>query len=114
VGVRVHQSGPIHGRGTATFEWIEDGAFVLQRVADVPSPEADPDWVAHSPMPVTSIIGLDDTTLDYVMLYADARGVFRIYRMSLDDDSWQLLPMRITDPASPRTVNSTVSYWRAS
>ena len=24
------------------------------------------------------------------MLYADARGVFRIYRMSLDDDSWRL------------------------
>jgi hypothetical protein len=78
------------GGGTATFEWIEDGAFVLQRADAKPSSEDDPGWVVNSPMPVTAIIGLDDTTLDQVMLYADARGVFRIYRMSLDNDSWQI------------------------
>jgi hypothetical protein len=78
------------GRGTATFEWIEDGAFVLHRADAQPSSEDPPGWVANSPMPVTSIIGFDDTTLDHVMLYADARGVFRIYRMSLNEDSWQL------------------------
>jgi hypothetical protein len=77
-------------RGTATFEWIEDGAFVLQHADADRSPEAPREWVADSPMPVTSIIGFDDTTLEHVMLYADARGVFRIYRMSLTDDSWQL------------------------
>jgi hypothetical protein len=77
-------------RGTATFEWIEDGAFVLQRADADRSLEAPREWVAHSPMPVTSIIGFDDTTLEHVMLYADARGVFRIYRMTLTDYSWQL------------------------
>ena len=78
------------GRGRATFEWIEDGAFVRENAVDQPSPDADLDWVAHSPMPVTSILGFDDSTLEHVMLYSDARGVFRIYRMSLDNDTWQV------------------------
>jgi hypothetical protein len=78
------------GRGTATFELIEDGAFVLQRANAEPRPEDPPEWVANSPMPVTSVIGFDDATLEHVMLYADARGVFRIYRMSLSEDSWKL------------------------
>jgi len=52
------------GRGSATFEWIEDDAFVREHAVDQPSPDADPEWVAHSPMPVTSIIGFDDTTLE--------------------------------------------------
>jgi hypothetical protein len=78
------------GRGTTSFEWIEDGAFVLQRADDDPDAEADPGWAANSPMPVTAIIGFDDTTREQVMLYSDARGVFRIYRMSLDDDEWRL------------------------
>jgi hypothetical protein len=40
------------GRGAATFEWIEDGAFVLQHADAQPSSEAPPGWVANSPMPV--------------------------------------------------------------
>lgn len=84
------KDGRFMGRGTATFEWIEGGAFVLQRADAEPSPETDPGWAANSPMPVTSIIGFDDATLDQVMLYADARGVFRIYHMGLNDDSWRL------------------------
>ncbi|MGH2428092.1 MAG: hypothetical protein ACRDGV_04270 [Candidatus Limnocylindria bacterium] len=78
------------GRGRATFEWIEDGAFVREHAEDQPSADADPEWVAHSPMPVTAIIGFDDTTLEHAMLYSDARGVLRIYRMSLTDDTWRL------------------------
>jgi len=78
------------GRGSATFEWIEDGAFVNEHAVDQPSPDADPEWVAHSPMPVTSIIGFDDTTLEHAMLYSDARGVFRVYRMSLGTETWQV------------------------
>ncbi len=82
--------GRFMGRGRTTFEWIEDGAFVLQRAEDVPSDDSPADWVAHSPMPVRAIIGFDDRTLDYAMLYSDARGVFRIYRMALADDTWRL------------------------
>jgi hypothetical protein len=83
-------AGEFMGTGKATFEWMEDEKFVLERVNDVPSEEASADWMAHSPMPVTAVIGFDDTTHDLAMLYADARGVFRIYRMSLTEDSWLL------------------------
>jgi len=78
------------GRGTATFEWIEDGAFVLYRSAAQPRPEDPPEWIASFPSTATSVIGFDDTTRDQIMLYSDARGVFRIYRMSLTTDSWRL------------------------
>ena len=78
------------GRGTTTFEWIEDGAFVLQHAEDQPRPASNPEWMANTPMPVTSILGFDDTTLEHVMLYSDARGVFRIYRMTLGDGSWHV------------------------
>jgi hypothetical protein len=84
------KDGSLMGRGRATFEWIQEGAFVLQHADDEPSADADPGWIENSPMPVTSVIGFDDTTLEHAMLYADARGVFRIYRMSISDDSWRL------------------------
>jgi hypothetical protein len=80
--------GRFMGRGSTTFEWTEDGAFVLQHADDEPSADSPADWVAHSPMPVRAVIGWDDTVDEYAMLYADARAVFRIYRMRLTDDMW--------------------------
>ena len=80
--------GRFMGRGWTTFEWIQDGAFIAQQADDEPSADSPADWVAHSPMPVRSIIGFDDTTGDVAMLYADARGVFRIYRMRVTDEAW--------------------------
>jgi hypothetical protein len=76
------------GRGWTSFKWIEGGAFVLQRADDEPDPATSEDWATHSPMPVTAVIGADDTTDALVQLYSDARGVFRIYRMSLTDEAW--------------------------
>jgi hypothetical protein len=67
------------GRGRATFEWIEDGAFLLERShADW----TDPGWVENAPASTQSVMGFDDTTLDVTQLYADDRGVLRIYRGS--------------------------------
>jgi hypothetical protein len=76
--------------GRTTFRWLEDGKFLHQLAegeaeADVPS-----GWQANSPMPVTTISGVDDTTGRMVQLYADARGVFRVYEMSLADGVWKL------------------------
>ena len=76
------------GRGRATFEWIEDGAFVIENANDEPSDETDPGWAEHSPMPVKAVLGFDDTIDEQAMLYSDARGVFRIYRMTLTDVAW--------------------------
>lgn len=80
--------GRFMGRGRTTFRWIEDGAFVLQHADAQPSDESPPEWVANSPMPVTAVIGFDDTTGEQAMLYADARGVYRIYRMTVTDEAW--------------------------
>ena len=82
------REGTFLGRGRATFEWMEHGAFVLQRAADVPSPDTSPDWVSHSPMPVVAILGFDDSNGEMAQLYSDAREVFRIYRMSVTDEAW--------------------------
>src|SRR4029453_3635057 len=68
------------GRGRATFEWIEHGAFLLERShADW----TDPGWVENHPGSTQSVVGFDDTTLDVTQLYADDRGVLRIYRGSV-------------------------------
>jgi hypothetical protein len=74
-------------RGSTTFEWIEDGAFLLQH-ADAEPLSAE--WAEHSPMPTTSLIGFDDTSGEYTMLYGDARRVYRVYRMRLEDDDWRV------------------------
>ena len=76
------------GRGSATFDPIEDGAFVIERATDEPDPRTAAEWAEHSPMPVTSILGFDDSNGELAMLYSDARGVFRIYRMRLTDEAW--------------------------
>ena len=46
------------GRGVATFEWAENGAFVIERADDELDPATSEDWATHSPMPVTAILGL--------------------------------------------------------
>lgn len=75
------------GRGRATFEWIEDGAFVLQRSA---AEWTDPGWVEQAPRTTQAVIGFDDSTGEVVQLYADDRSVFRIYRGTLTDEAWRL------------------------
>ena len=75
------------GRGRATFEWMEDGAFVVERSE---AEWSDPGWVENAPGSTVSIIGLDDSTDEITMLYADSRGVSRIYRGTLTDEAWRL------------------------
>ena len=65
------------GRGRATFEPIEDGAFLTER-SD--AEWTDPGWVENAPK----------TTDEVVQLYSDDRGVFRIYRGTLSDEEWRL------------------------
>jgi hypothetical protein len=75
------------GEGRATFAWIEGGAFLLERsVAEW----TDPGWIENAPKATQSVIGFDDTTLEVTQLYADDRGVTRVYRGTLTDDQWRL------------------------
>jgi len=83
--------GQLIGRGRTAFEWLERGSFVVQRArADPPLPSAPAEWVENSPFPLATIIGLDDSTERFCMLYADSRGVFRVYQMSLSDGIWKV------------------------
>jgi hypothetical protein len=75
-------------RGTASFDWIEGGAFLVAR-AD--AGELAPEWQGHEPFPTTAIIGADDGSGTFSYAYADARGVSRVYAMTLDGDGrWAL------------------------
>ena len=68
------------GRGRTVFEWLEGGAFLMQH-SDAEQAEF-PNG--------TTIIGGDDSTDTYCMLYFDSRVVSRIYQMSLRDGVWTL------------------------
>jgi len=89
--MRASVAGRVMGSGRTTFEWVEGGAFLAQHAeGDPPSPETPVEWVENSPLPVTAIMGLDDSAERFSMLYADARGVFRVYQMELSDRAWKL------------------------
>ena len=88
---QTHVDGQPMGRGRTVFEWQEGGAFLVQHADAEPAPPDVPtEWVANSPLPVTTIIGLDDSADAFCMLYADARQVFRVYQMSLTDGVWTI------------------------
>ncbi|MCA2229352.1 hypothetical protein [Nonomuraea aurantiaca] len=76
------------GRSTATFTWHDSRGFLIMHV-DQPQAIAR-QWQESSPLPIDAAIGLDDHSDTFAMLYADARGVCRIYRMSLEDGHWEM------------------------
>ncbi|MFI6599640.1 hypothetical protein ACIBHX_25600 [Nonomuraea sp. NPDC050536] len=101
--------GEASGRGWTRFDWIEDGAF-LRQTADADLSSAPPGWAANSPFPTISIIGVDDSFGNYRFLYSDARGVFRVYDMTLDEGVWTLRRgapgffQRFTATVEPTTI----------
>lgn len=78
--------------GVTTFSWAPGGTHLLQRADAVPAEDVTPPpaWVANSPMPTTSVIGVDDGTGEFTTLYADARGVRRVYATRLRDRVWTM------------------------
>ncbi len=63
-----------------TFEWLEEGHFLVQR-----SHGQSGDF----PQSFT-VMGCDDGVGSFTMLYYDSRGVSRIYQMSLTATEWKL------------------------
>jgi hypothetical protein len=86
----VFQGQPFGGLGRTTFAWQEGGSFLVQHATFEPAPDTPPELVASLPFPVVTIIGLDDSAERFTMLYADARDVFRVYQMSLNDGVWKV------------------------
>lgn len=78
--------GQVVARGLTVYGWLEDRKFLVQH-ADGDLTEAAPEiWRQNWPLPSTSIIGLDDAAGGFTMLYADARGVSRVYQMAVEKD----------------------------
>lgn len=73
-----------------TFEWVETGAFLRERSEGEIAEVAPPEWAMNGPFPLTTVIGLDDATETFTMLYADARDVCRVYWMTLDGGRWKM------------------------
>lgn len=65
--------------GHTSFEWLENGAFLLMRsmIDDPRFPSA------------IAIVGSDDAQAEYYMLTFDERGVSRRYDVSLRDNIWK-------------------------
>src|SRR5215471_18459778 len=66
--------------GSATFEWLQGGHFLLQRSRN--DHELFPDSI--------SIIGSPEASDALVMEYFDSRGVRRTYGVSLDEDTLRI------------------------
>jgi hypothetical protein len=81
---------PVDAGARTVFEWHDSRAHLIQRVS-VDLPEA-PDSI--------SVIGCDGTNGTYFQLYADDRGVCRVYEMSIGDGEWRL--RRDGEPFSQR------------
>ena len=61
--------------GHVSFEWIENGAFLVLRMGGKPSGPPDATW----------LIGRDETAPNYTVLYFDTRKVSRLYKMSFSE-----------------------------
>jgi len=65
--------------GTVMFEPIGHGALIAMRQGGGDA----------SPRAAARVIGRDDHQREYTVLYADARGVSRVYQMSLSENIWR-------------------------
>ena len=72
---------PSDATATSTFEWLFDGAFVLQR-STVDHPMAPDGHMV--------IQAVADREGHYVQHYFDSRGVVRTYAMTFDGRTWTL------------------------
>lgn len=67
-------------QGHVSFEWVQDGAFLVMRMGTKPPKAPDAIW----------LIGRDDSAEDYTVLYYDSRQVSRVYHMSYSDGVWKM------------------------
>ena len=67
-------------RGHVSFEWLEDGAFLIMYIGSKPPGMPDAMW----------LVGRDESTSNYIMLYYDTRKVSRVYEMSFLDGTWKI------------------------
>jgi len=64
--------------GSIHFRWFQTGAFLVMYHGAIKVPQA------------TWLIGRDESSDSFTVLYFDARRVSRVYEMSLNDDKWRM------------------------
>jgi hypothetical protein len=74
------------GHGRATFEWAPGGVFLIQRVVLLVDRSLVPQDAAPDSI---GVIGPADGDA-FLQHYFDARGVARVYQMTLDAQTWTL------------------------
>lgn len=96
-------------KGHASFEWLEDGAFLIMYMGSKPPGTPDAMW----------LISRDESTSNYTVLYYDTRKVSRVYEMSLLDGAWKIwrncpgFSQRFEGKFSD-DGNSITAYWEKS
>jgi hypothetical protein len=66
--------------GHVSFEWLENGAFLVLYMGARPPATPDATWV----------ISRDGSIPNYTVLYYDSRKVSRVYEMSFLDGVWKM------------------------
>jgi hypothetical protein len=66
--------------GPVSFEWVQDGALLAMRMGEK----------APGPSQALWLIGRDESTPHFTVLYYDARSVSRIYQMRFSDGVWKM------------------------
>ena len=67
-------------KGLVSFEWVQDGAFLMMRMGDKPPGSPAALW----------LISRDEAAPDYSVCYYDSRSVSRLYKMSFSDGVWKM------------------------
>ena len=80
--------GAVVARAQIVSEWIGDGQFLLHRSRTILPDDAPQVWRDNAPTSSSVVMGADDRSGRFAYLYADSRGVHRVYEMSLDDREW--------------------------
>lgn len=73
--------GELKQRGHARFDWIERGGFLMEHWDFAPE---------EMPPAATWIIGSDESSSNFSVLYYDARSVSRVLCMSMEGGTWKM------------------------
>ncbi|TXS42274.1 hypothetical protein EAO75_33340 [Streptomyces sp. uw30] len=80
-----HTVGPIR----TEFAWLEGGTVLAQRADIGPDTALPGAWAPNAPFPTLALIGYDDTSDEFTVLYTDGRAVARVYQATMTDRTWR-------------------------